>query len=462
MPSDLTNLTAEELKEKVLKGVTDFNEYKKTREAEDLKRDEGIISLKADVTDAITKIQELNTAKKELEKRAEEAEKRSEELEKTLAVRTGAVQGGEGEQLKISNPDYMKAFFDYARSNNKHFEIDKAVKQTEIAKWVAYKFPYASDEIRADIVKDVSVAYGPSMGNMFPVDLQMISEQRKWEMSPLRPYATTITASTDTLTFPIDDTLMETDSRGELSPAPGYKEVPEDFEVKIELHEIWTRPRMTQKMLRMRGFDVEGWIMRRKVPQGLAYKENRNFIIGDGVQEARGFLTYNEVNMNVGVDATEEYQRGALGTYTTSGGSFDNTDLRRLFNSLITPWRPNAIWYMDRLTFSHCMGLEDEQNRPLINPQLMFLGTELQLYGKPVILSEAMPGPNIAEAFTAGTKVIAYGDFSSYIIADGIAGMNYTIRDDITFPGRVSWFVLENVGGGLIGFQSIKILKIGT
>lgn len=431
------------------------------RKATEAATDETLVKLKTDFADLLAKYQELVLAKdaadatiKTMEEAIEEAKKRGDDIEVALAVRAKAQ--AEAGQLKISSREYIEKFYECVRSNDKNFTMPSEVAAEEQRRYLRYKMPYKSNADIDYIQKEISAAYGPAMGWMMPAEQQMLMEQRRYELTPMRSLASVITTGTDSVEFPTDDTFITPNRRGELGPAIPETEINEIFMIEIKLHEMSVNPLVTQKMLRNRTFDLEGWITRRKVVMGFALQESYDYTVGDGVQRARGLFTY------PAWDDPEIYQRGALGTLVTTGATLDDDNLRHLYMSLIEPWQPNARWLMHRKTFTHIMGLKDEEGRWLINPQLLFLGTELQLFGKPVIFGGDVPAPSLTGTFTVGDKVIAYGDFSQYVILDGVGGMNYTIRDEITRKGFVNWYITQNTGGGLIGYQGIKMMQIGS
>lgn len=461
MPQVAEDTQIKDLKEKVLNLVSNYQTESKARAKHDETVDLALVEMKDGAAKFLEDFQGLTVSKKLLEERIEKAEaalevakKRGDDLEVAMSLRAYA-QTGDSKDLHVSNEEYKEIFQDGVREKFVNYKMPQDVAEDELTRYVKYKRPFASKKTVAWIVKQVSEAYGPSLGMMVPVDMQAMTEQRKYELTPMRQLATVIPMDRS-MAFPVWDTFIEPDSRGELGPQPTETPIKEANLIRIDLNEMHVLPKVTQDMLRNRAFDVEGWIMRDFVPRGFAIKESRDFTIGDGVQRARGLFTYDSW-------ADEEiYERDALGTLVTGGSTIDFDNLKNLNMSLQEGYWSMARWLMHRYTFSHIIGLKDNEDRPLINPQLLFLGTELRLFGREVYLGGDVPHPTLTGTFTVGQKVIAYGDFSAYIIGDGMPGLSYTIRDEITQLGFVRWFVTQQIGGKLIGFQSIKILEIGS
>ncbi|UNM05752.1 MAG: phage major capsid protein [Holosporaceae bacterium] len=61
--------------------------------------------------------------------------------------------------------------------------------------------------------------------------------------------------------------------------------------IKIDLHELYAKPKITQKILDDAAINVEDWIVD-KVSQKMKQIEEQAFIVGDGDGKPRGFLTY--------------------------------------------------------------------------------------------------------------------------------------------------------------------------
>jgi len=81
-------------------------------------------------------------------------------------------------------------------------------------------------------------------------------------------------------------------------------------------------------------------------------------------------------------------------------------------------------------------------------------GTPNLLFGYPVVLAEDMP------ALAAGASSIAFGDFSTY----GIAQREGTrlIRDPYTVKGSTLFHVTRRVSGGLLSPDGIAVLEFAV
>jgi HK97 family phage major capsid protein len=125
-----------------------------------------------------------------------------------------------------------------------------------------------------------------------------------------------------------------------------------------------------------------------------------------------------------------------------------------LVSKLKTAYRPNAHWLMNRATASVVRRLKDEQGRYLWIDGLQ-AGEPDRLLGYGVTLAEDMPD------LASDSFSIAFGDFSSgYLIVDRL-GVS-VLRDPYTTKGRVKFYARRRVGGGVVDFDSIKLLKFSV
>ena len=77
------------------------------------------------------------------------------------------------------------------------------------------------------------------------------------------------------------------------------------------------------------------------------------------------------------------------------------------------------------------------------------------ILGKPVHTDDNMP------AVGASEFPIAFGDFSrSYLIVDRI-GIR-VLRDPFTSKPNVLFYTTKRVGGGIVNFEALKLLKIAA
>lgn len=263
-----------------------------------------------------------------------------------------------------------------------------------------------------------------------------------YESSPMRELATIESIGTDAIEFPIDDGeadcgwVGETESRATTNtPQVGVQRIP--------VHEIYAKPKATQKLLEDASIDIEAWLGR-KVGDKLGRTEATAFVSGDGVKRPRGFLTY---ATGTSRGQIEQIVSGAAAAVTADG-------LINLMIALKEPYAAGAIWLMRRATTGSVMLLKDGNGQYIWRPGLE-AGKPSILLGHEVRQAADMP------AVAANALAIAFGNFKQgYTIVDRL-GIS-TLRDPFSAKPFVEFYTRKRVGGDVTNFEAIKILKIAA
>lgn len=221
-----------------------------------------------------------------------------------------------------------------------------------------------------------------------------------------------------------------------------------DFPTK----ELYSNPAATQSMLDDASFDVAGWLAE-EVAIEFAEQEGEGFILGVGVNDPRGILSYPAI-----VNAS--YTWGKLG-FTASGaaGAFvaapnGGDCLIDLQHSLKSGYRANGKFMMNDLTLAEVRKLKDSQGAYLWRAGLE-AGAPETLLGKPVETDDNMPD------IAANSLSIAFGDFRrGYVITDRMGAR--VLRDPYTNKPFVHFYTTKRVGGGVQDFAAIKLLKFAA
>tara|TARA_R110000737_G_scaffold282606_2_gene289227 strand:+ start:166 stop:1476 length:1311 start_codon:yes stop_codon:yes gene_type:complete len=273
--------------------------------------------------------------------------------------------------------------------------------------------------------------------------------QRIFETSPMRLIANIMNTTSDSVEIIIDDDEMtsggwvgETSPRSETGTAKIGK-------LTIPVHEQFSQPKATQKMLDDAGFDVESWVAR-KVADKMTRTENTAFIAGDGSQKPRGILDL------AAWDTAGTYQRNALERVNSgTSGAFTGDGLKTLQNSVIEAYQANAVWAMKRASFTGITTLKDSNGAYLLNPRSLAEGDELRLLGKRVMFMDDIP------AVGAGSESLIYGDFNQgYSIVDRIGFR--VIRDNVTLKPYILFYTTKRTGGDVTNFEALKVQKLSV
>lgn len=319
---------------------------------------------------------------------------------------------------------YKSAFRSYVRKNNAGSSIDE--------------------------IKALSVGSDPDGGYTVTPDISGRIAQLIRETSPMRQVANVAVIGTDALEG-INDLneatsgwVGETETRSETT-------APKIGEYRIPVHELYAEPRATQKLLDDSLFNVEEWLAG-KIAERFTRMENAAFVNGNGVRQPRGFLTYAAGTPSASAfNVIERISTGANGAFASTN---PGDALINLVYSLKSAYRDNAVFMMKRATLAEVRKLKDGNGNYLWQPdfQNKQSGT---LLGADVVEAEDMP------TIATDSLSIAYGDFNAaYQIVDrqGIR----ILRDSFTAKPYVKFYTTKRVGGDVVNFEAIKLLKFSA
>lgn len=233
----------------------------------------------------------------------------------------------------------------------------------------------------------------------------------------------------------------ETGTRSETS-TPSLKEI------AINTKELYANPAATQTLLDDSSVNIEKWLADEVVIK-FAEDEGSAFISGNGVEKPKGILAYTTI-------ANANYAWGKIGYIATGAAStFTDTDkLISLEHSLKSAYRNGASWLMSDSTLEHCRKFKDGDGNYIWRPGLE-VGASSTLLGKPVETDDNMP------AIGANAYPIAFANFKrAYLIVDRV-GIR-VLRDPYTNKPYVHFYTTKRVGGGVVMYEAIKLLKVAA
>ena len=309
--------------------------------------------------------------------------------------------------------------------------------------------------IRRAEVKAVTmqVATDPSGGFWVTPDVAGRMVKKIYDSTPMRQLANVVSIGTDRLEGPIDNGETDAAWVGE-SQTRAQTDASQIGMWGIDVNELYAYPKVTQKLLEDAKIDVEAWLAD-KASGKFARKEATAFVNGDGVQKPKGFLQY-------AIASTDDATR-AWGTlqYVASGGAsgFASSNpadaLINLIFELKSGYRQGAGFLMARRTQGAVRKLKDGQGNYLVDLRMRDGALVESIFGFPVTTGEDMP------AIGANVYPIAFGDFAeAYTIVDRLG--TSVVRDNITQPGFVKFHMRRRVGGGMVNFEALKLLKMAT
>jgi HK97 family phage major capsid protein len=268
---------------------------------------------------------------------------------------------------------------------------------------------------------------------------------RIFESSPMRQLANVQLTAEKSVLMLIDDQEAGARWVGE-GASGGDTATPQLGNKEITAHKLEAEPRQSNEIIADAYLDVENWLSG-KIADVFARTQNTAFVVGNGVSQPRGLLTYSAWS-TPGVyerNKIEQVNSGSSTTVTADG-------LVDLQNSLKEGYQGNATFAMKRSTFGEVLKLKGS-DAFYFSPTLLRDGqASLQLLGKNVVFMDDVP------AVGAGLLSVIYGDFrTGYSIIDRV-GIQI-IRDITTAKGFVKFYTTQRVGGDVTNFDSIKIGK---
>jgi HK97 family phage major capsid protein len=326
--------------------------------------------------------------------------------------------GNEGDGYKSAekNSDYSKAFRNYLRKG-----MDAGLEALQ--------------------TKALSVGSDPDGGYLVTPTMSSKIVQAIFETSPMRQLAAIETISTDALEL-IDDHSQAVAGWTAETAAIVETSSPTLAKRNIPTHELYAQPKATQKLVDDSAIDVEGWLSG-KIADIFARTQNTAFVSGNGVGQPRGILSY-----AAGTSWGQIQQVGS-----GSSGQVTSDSLINLFYALKDAYSRRASFLMNRSTVQQVRLLKQATTNQYMWQPGLAAGSPDTLLGVPVYMAADMP------VAAANSLSVAVGDFqSAYQIVDrqGIR----ILRDPFTEKPFVKFYATSRVGGDVVNFDAIKLLKL--
>ncbi len=223
-------------------------------------------------------------------------------------------------------------------------------------------------------------------------------------------------------------------------------------ELVFNAKELYAEPQTTQALLDDSIIDISAWLADEAGVE-FAEQEGDKFLLGDGLKQPQGLLTYPTViNSSYTWGKVGHVKSGASGAFKDDPDGGDA--LVDLVHSLKRGYRANASFLMNDLTLAQARKLKDSNGQYIWRAGLE-AGAPETLLGKPIEVDDFMPDT------AANSLSIAFGDFKrAYRIVDR-AGIR-VLRDDLTKKGFVKFYTTKRVGGGINHFEAVKFMKFAA
>lgn len=394
---------------------TTFEQFKaeRTKELDDIKNKLG------DVVQT-EKVDRINNELSQLSK----------ELDAVNASLAAVRVGGAGEAIDPAKAEHAQAFNRFFRKG-----VDAGLADLE----VNAKLTTQSD---------------PDGGYLVPEEMEGTIDRGLGTVSTIRSLSRVVNISTDTYKKLVNQGGASSGWVGEETARAGT-DSPTLREIAINTGELYAMPAATQKALDDARIDVAAWLAD-EVSIEFAEQEGDAFANGNGINKPRGILSYTNV-------ANASYSWGNLG-YVATGeaavfkaptASVSPADcLIDLYYSLKQGYRNGASFLMSDATMNTVRKFKDADGAFIWAPPTG-AAEVATILGKPVYTDDNMP------AVGADAYPIAFGNFTrGYLIVDR-TGVR-VLRDPFTSKPNVLFYTTKRVGGAVVNFEAIKLLKVAA
>lgn len=289
-------------------------------------------------------------------------------------------------------------------------------------------------------------------GYVVPDGIDYNLRQILQQQSVLRGLASVRQISTGSLELLIDKEMADAGWVAEKDDRP-ETETPDLDHLQIHTHEMYAKPKATQRFLDDAKMNVENWICQ-KISQKMAAMENEAFLFGDGNGRPRGILSHPTAEGNAAWGELEEIKTGENGRFA-QGQAVET--LIETYHSLKPQYMQGACWLMPRSAQARIRRLKDRTTGIYLWQPSLAEGTCSTLLGHPIHLCDTLP-PLEAET---ESKSIIFGNFKEgYQILERQG--TRVLRDPYSSKPFVEFYVTRRVGGDVVNFEALKVINFSA
>ena len=286
-----------------------------------------------------------------------------------------------------------------------------------------------------DIRNDLNIGEDSEGGYLVPDEYERKLVEALEEENIFRRLATVINTSSGDRKIPV------VTSKGDavwMDEAEQYTLSDDAFgQTSIGSYKVGTAIKVSEELLNDSVFDLPSYIAK-EFARRIGAKEEEAFLIGDGIGKPTGVF-----------HATGGAEDGA----TTAGASITFDDVMELFYSLRSPYRAKGVWLLNETTVKALRKLKDSTGNYLWQPSVT-AGVPDMILNRPYYTSTFVP------ELAAGNKVMAFGDFKYYWIADRQGRSFKRLNELFSMTGQVGFLASQRVDGKLILPEAIKTLTV--
>lgn len=290
-----------------------------------------------------------------------------------------------------------------------------------------------------DVENALQVGTDSEGGYLVPDEFEQTLVEALEEENFFRNIATVIQTASGDRKIPV------VASKGEaawIDEEGAFVESDETFgQVSIGAYKVGTMIKVSDELLNDSAFNLEAYISK-EFGRRIGSKEEEAFFIGNGTGKPTGIF-----------NATG----GASDGTKTSTAAISFDDVMDLFYSVKSPYRKKAVWVLNDTTVKALRKLKDNNGNYIWQPSVQS-GQPDMILNRPYHTSAYVP------EIAAGKKVMAFGDFSYYWIADRQGRSFKRLNELYAANGQVGFLASQRVDGKLILAEAVKTMtmKSGT
>ena len=289
-----------------------------------------------------------------------------------------------------------------------------------------------SKAARPEILDALQVGTDSEGGYLVPDEFEKTLIQALEEENLIRQLATVVSSSFGDKKIPIVASKGTADWTDEEAP---MHESDDTFGVvNLGAHKLSTMIKVSEELLNDSVFSLETYIAQ-EFARRIGRAEEQAFIVANGTGKPTGLFHSAEIGV------------------TSAAAAISLDDIIDLYHSLREPYRRNAVFLTNDATIKAIRKLKDNSGQYLWQPSIQ-AGQPDTILNRPVRTSGYVP------AVEAAAKVIAFGDFKYYWIADRQGRSFQRLNELYAATGQVGFRATQRVDGKLILPEAIKVLQM--
>ncbi len=285
------------------------------------------------------------------------------------------------------------------------------------------------------VMNDLQIGTDSEGGYLVPDEFEHTLVMNLEEENVLRGLCTVIQTSSGDRKIPIVSAHGTASWVDEEDPIPTSDET--FGQITIGAHKVATMIKVSDELLQDSVFNLESYIAS-EFARRIGAAEEEAFITGNGTGKPTGLL-----------HATN----GAGTGVTTAGTTIAADELFDLVHSIKSVYRKKAVFLLNDSTLKAIRKLKDGQGQYLWQPGIKE-GQPDTLLNYRIATSPYMP------EISAGNKVILFGDFKAYWIADRQGRSFQRLNELFAATGQVGFRATQRVDGRLVLAEAMKCLDV--